>query len=290
MGASKPPPTGIKCPGFVLESAPFASRSCNAHATSGNGDDSPGVGVLAVEPPPMCAPSVNAPTVSGMPRPVPSSLASKPSALREWATSPPAQSLPSPPPPRARGAMLGEGLSPASRRGAGCPRKPSGSRSIGGRSRQSPVSRRANTRRRRWGTARGCDSTRTYCASSTRHSTSPCEPIAAPHVPHPPRGTPSSHPAIDPTTIPKSRPPWLENAPGTFSQSRKRAPQRALAAWKILTCSWKRLERSPASPARLPATLRSWHGDPPTTRSMGPRAAIRASVIAVTSPRFGTPG
>ena len=50
--ASKPPPTGIRCPGFVSESAPFASRSCNAPAISGNGDDPAGVGVLAVEPPP----------------------------------------------------------------------------------------------------------------------------------------------------------------------------------------------------------------------------------------------
>ena len=52
MGASKPPPTGIKCPGFVSESAPFASLSKRHHATSGNRDDAAGVGVLPVEPPP----------------------------------------------------------------------------------------------------------------------------------------------------------------------------------------------------------------------------------------------
>ena len=56
-----------------------------------------------------------------------------------------------------------------------------------------------------------------------------------------------------PSTTPKSRPPCEENAPGTFSQrshsGRKASTTRAN--------SKKRPERSPWSPARRPATLRS---------------------------------
>src|SRR5690554_6910431 len=198
-------------------------------------------------------------------------------------TSPPwhSKSVPSPPPPEGRALRVPVIPCPVSRRGGESPRRLSGSSSTGGRLAQSPVSRTANTRRRRCATPN-------HCESSTAHSTNPASPNATPSDPQPSAGTGSSHPAISPTTTAKSRPLLLLNAPGTFSQMSHRAPQRVRAALKILICSVNRPERSPSSPARLPATLRSWHGEPPITTSIGPSAAMSASVISVTLPRFGT--
>ena len=91
-------------------------------------------GGLPVEPPPLCAPSVSAPTVCG--------------------NSPPSSSVsvPSSPPPRVRAAMLGAGLSPASLRGAESPRRLSGSRRTVAARLQSPRCPTTNTRRRLWAT------------------------------------------------------------------------------------------------------------------------------------------
>lgn len=71
----------------------------------------------------------------------------------------------------------------------------------------------------------------------------------------------------------------LENAPGTFSQHMIRGridkPVRplflsaSLISFMILICSIKRPERSPANPARAPATDRSWQGLPPQMISTG---------------------
>jgi len=189
---------------------------------------------------------------------------------------------PCPVPPLGSPALIvGAMSSPGSRRGGESPRKPSRSRRTGGRSSQFPASRTANTRRRRCATPN-------HCASSTHHSTSPASPSAMPSVPQPSAGTSRRHPAIEPATTAKSRPRLLLNAPGTFSQMSHRAPQKCRAALKILICSWKRPERSPARPLRFPATDRSWHGDPPTTTSIRPSAAMRSSVMSVTLPRFGT--
>lgn len=193
------------------------------------------------------------------------------------------RSVPSPPPPLERALRQGARSSRDSRRGGESPRRPSRSRRTGGRSAQFPASRTANTRRRRCATPN-------HCASSTLHSTSPASPSATPSVPQPSPGTSRLHPAIEPATTAKSRPWLLLKAPGTFSQRSHLAPQRSRAALKILICSWKRPERSPARPLRLPATDRSWHGEPPTTKSIGPRAAICSSVISVTLPRLGTFG
>ena len=49
-----------------------------------------------------------------------------------------------------------------------------------------------------------------------------------------------------------------------------------------------RLDRVPSvMPARRPAWLRSWHGDPPVMMSTGSTAAQSTRVM---SPRLGTPG
>lgn len=254
-----------------------------------------------------------------MPRPVPSSLASKPSPRRVWAVSANTISgvwlftvlpmllqvrngrpvLPSALPLAIRCAALAwsTSLPPsvlrrvpaanpfrASRLGAECPRKRSGSRRTGGRPAQFPKSARANTRRRRCATPN-------HCASSTAHSTIASGPTAQPSVPQPFGGTGvSSTPDSASTTAAKSAPLLELKAPGTFSQRANRHPHHRRAHSMICIAVKKSPERAPASPLRLPATDRSWHGEPNTTRSICPRAAICASVTFVTSPRFGTPG
>ena len=206
-------------------------------------------------------------------------------ALRTGRTYPlQASSLPGKPPPLVRDARVPATSSPASRRGAVSPRKPSGSRSIGGRFRQSPKSATANTRRRRCATPN-------HCASIVDHSTIASEPRAQPSVPQPLGGTPvPSRPAIASTTAAKSRPALLLKAPGTFSHRANRQSHQSRAQPTICIAVKKRPERAPSRPFRLPATLKSWHGEPKTTTSIRPRAAICSSVTFVTSPRLGTSG
>ena len=82
----------------------------------------------------------------------------------------------------------------------------------------------------------------------------------------------------------------LEKAPGTFSHtiyrgriSRAARPRRIsafLISFTSLTCSIKRPERSPASPALAPATDRSWHGLPPQMISTGGSSAPFNFVIS----------
>ena len=69
----------------------------------------------------------------------------------------------------------------------------------------------------------------------------------------------------------------LLNAPGTFSHTmylgrtaqavRPRFLSRSLISFTIRICSINRPDRSPARPARFPATERSWHGEPPVITS-----------------------
>ena len=172
----------------------------------------------------------------------------------------------------------------ASRLGGESPRKLSGSRSIGLRLAQSPKSARAKTRRRRCATPN-------HCASRVLHSSRPSSPNAAPSVPQPFLGTSTCrHPAICSTTTAKSRPWLLLNAPGTFSQRAKRQPQCSRAHRTIRVAVVNSPLRSPSNPSRLPATDKSWQGDPNTTKSILPSAAISSDVIFVTSPKFGTAG
>lgn len=66
------------------------------------------------------------------------------------------------------------------------------------------------------------------------------------------------------------RPPFELNAPGTFSQTMNLgfSPLVAsLISFTILICWWKSVDRSPSSPLRFPATLMSWHGEPPLITS-----------------------
>lgn len=67
----------------------------------------------------------------------------------------------------------------------------------------------------------------------------------------------------------KSRPPEDDRRPGTFSTTTHCGLSSATMRWN----SNQSPERSPSKPARLPATLRSWHGKPPQTRSTAARLA-----------------
>ena len=179
------------------------------------------------------------------------------------ATSPPSQSksVPRPPPPRLRAGMVGATCR-ASLLGAKSPRKPWGSRRIGGRLAQSPKSVTTNTRLRR------CASPN-HCASSTAHSHIPCSPTAQPSEPQPSLGAArSSSPASAPTTAAKSAPLLLLNAPGTFSHLANRSPFQSRAHSTIRIAAKKSPDRSPSSPFRLPATDKSWHGEPKTNTSI----------------------
>lgn len=84
----------------------------------------------------------------------------------------------------------------------------------------------------------------------------------------------------------------LENAPGTFSHKnhlgRTATPVRPrnMSAYRISlvirVCSKKRPDLAPESPARAPATDRSWHGLPPQMMSTGGSAAPSSFVISPT--------
>lgn len=66
-----------------------------------------------------------------------------------------------------------------------------------------------------------------------------------------------------------SSPPEEDKSPGTFSRSMLFGRR----SFAMRTISQKRPDRSPPSPARLPATERSWQGKPPTSRSIRPRSS-----------------
>ena len=97
---------------------------------------------------------------------------------------------------------------------------------------------------------------------------------------------------ISSRTAAKSRPPLLLNAPGTFSQTIYRgltmSPVRpfalscSLISFTMRTCSMNNPLLAPANPARFPAILKSWHGDPPVITST---TSISAPLIFVISPR-----
>ena len=82
------------------------------------------------------------------------------------------------------------------------------------------------------------------------------------------------------------------NAPGTFSQhihrGRTAIPVRPLCSSAFLIsftmriCSIKSPERAPNIPALAPATLRSWHGEPPQMISTGGSFAPSSLVMSPT--------
>ena len=120
------------------------------------------------------------------------------------------------------------------------------------------------------------------------------------HLPAGGRGTDRERSAIrhvSSRTARKSSPLEDEKAPGTFSHTMNRGiiPQGlavllprfllasvCLISFMIRICSIKRPERSPASPARFPAMLRSWQGEPPAITSTGGRLAPSSFVISPT--------
>ena len=120
------------------------------------------------------------------------------------------------------------------------------------------------TRRRRWGTPKNCE-------SRTRHWMS-LYPASAKLV----------------RTTPKSRPLLLDKSPGTFSKRRVFA----LMCVAKESASKKSPVLAPASPALFPATLTSWHGNPPQTMSTFPMrfCSLAHSFAVTTSLCFGTSG
>lgn len=95
------------------------------------------------------------------------------------------------------------------------------------------------------------------------------------------------------STARKSSPPLLLKAPGTFSQTAKVGyfpPLFSLISSMIRTASMNKplrvVSSSPFfvcfSPARFPATLKSWHGEPKVIISTG---SISAPDTLLTSPR-----
>ena len=122
-------------------------------------------------------------------------------------------------------------------------------------------------------------------------------PPAGRHAPASGRGTDMESKQIrniSSRTIRKSSPFGvpLENAPGTFSHRnhlgrtsipvRPRNISAQRISFVIRVCSRKRPERLPASPARAPATERSWHGLPPQMMSTGGSTAPLSFVISPT--------
>src|SRR5690606_11379307 len=81
----------------------------------------------------------------------------------------------------------------------------------------------------------------------------------------------------------RSRPPLLDSRPGTFSMRTQRGRSSATMRWN----SHHNPLRSPASPARRPATLRSWQGNPPQMRSTGARFARPTFRTSSCSSTFG---
>lgn len=259
----------------------------------------------------------NATGTSGVPRPVPSSLASKPSARRVWATSVVVQSLSGPLCSRAVTQPASSGIrrpavpwvtslppsvlrrvptaapGPASRPGAGCQRRLSTTGSSASAAAQSPAPPRASTktRFRRWARPKNW-------ASKHRHAAQRRGPETTPASVHPrPRGgsTAASRPTSPARKAPKALSPTLRT-PGTFSQTTKAggfpaARRRWSIASTILTKRRVRLPRSSSRDLRSPATEKAWQGRPATITSGRATAAARSTKSsAVISPRFAEPG
>lgn len=158
-------------------------------------------------------------------------------------------------------AMLSRAVPPA----AGSLGRLSRSKSISGAD-CPPKSATSAILRRLWGTPQNC-------ASSTRQAMENPSPMIHPAVLHFPFGDlgitvlSSAILAASSRTVRKSSPPFDENAPGTFSQTmylgRTNRPvlpaalSRSLISFMIRICSMYKPDRSPESPARLPATLKS---------------------------------
>ena len=125
-------------------------------------------------------------------------------------------------------------------------------------------------RRLRWGIPK-------YCASRTAHSIA-----TAPDF------------AISSMTTPKSAPLLEVSAPGTFSQIETLGYfplVSSLISLIILIPSWNSPDLPPSSPARFPATERSWHGLPHATTSIsGEWDRMCLPVRVVMSPHLGTLG
>ena len=177
---------------------------------------------------------------SGVPRPVPSSLASKPSARRECVTNVSLSTsiLLCPPPLRHRATTgscprLSPPLStprpllvrlgavgwvtpcPASRLGAISRRMLSNSSSISAGSVPSPKQKTTNKRARRWAKPK-------YWASRMRHAAVPRGPVATPALLHPAVGAMASSAPISPAKKQPKALSAVESIPGTFSHKTAR--------------------------------------------------------------------
>ena len=142
-------------------------------------------------------------------------------------------------------------------------------------------------RRRRWGTPQNC-------ASSTRHAMDHPSPMMHPlfvHLLPGGRGITASLWATVASawsTARKSSHLLELKAPGTFSQTAYLGytpSVLSLISRIIRTVSINRTLRSPSSPLRLPATLKSWHGEPKVITSTG---SIVEPSILVMSPKCCT--
>lgn len=127
-----------------------------------------------------------------------------------------------------------------------------------------------------WGTPQNC-------ASKTLQARLHSVPMRHPLFGHPFLGTGIGGASgsmmwiVSSRTAAKSLPLWLEKAPGTFSQTmylgRTYRPvrpvdlSRSLISFMILIRSMNNPDRSPCKPARFPAMLRSWQGEPPMMQS-----------------------
>ena len=92
------------------------------------------------------------------------------------------------------------------------------------------------------------------------------------------------------STARKSAPLLLLNAPGTFSQTKKRGNRPSVAPRMAQTMSTALRNRpllAPSNPSLLPAMLKSWQGLPAQMMSTG---GIAAPSIFVMSPICVTPG
>ena len=142
-------------------------------------------------------------------------------------------------------------------RGEGCRSQPSHSRRTSAARSDSRLATR-NTLRRRWATPK-------YRASRVRHE------------------TPYPSCSISLRSLPKSAPLLELKSPGTFSSTSHRGRRCSTRSRKVKA----RLDRLPANPARLPATLRSWQGNPPDQMSASGMSFAFTSVML---PRFGALG
>ena len=125
------------------------------------------------------------------------------------------------------------------------------------------------------------------------------------HLPDAGRGTDtvlSAMRQVSSRTARKSSPPAEEKAPGTFSHTMNRgtippglagsfplflSSSACLISFMMRICSMNSPERSPDSPARFPAILRSWHGEPPAMMSAGGSSAPFSLVISPTCTMSG---